>query len=63
MDDIDERMAFARLAEPLLAHLEAAGAAREAAFAEMWRERASLTGWLLLLLEGAGPPGGPRSGH
>jgi len=62
MDDIDERIAFARLAEPLLERLALEGAAREAAFAELWRERASLTRWLLLLEE-TGPAAAPRSGH
>jgi hypothetical protein len=48
MDDIDEFLAFRRLAEPLIAHLRLDHDAREAVTAEMWRERATLTRWLLL---------------
>jgi hypothetical protein len=77
MDDIDERIAFARLVEPLLEVLPARGTGRrdvlEALPARgtgrrdvleaLWQERAALGAWLLLRAPcGAPGPGRGRVG-
>ena len=47
MDTRDERIALQRLAEPMLAGIEDE-TVRAALLEALWRERASLTRWLLL---------------
>jgi hypothetical protein len=48
MDDIDERIAFGRLVEPLVRELVATGTQRREALDALWRERAALTPYLVL---------------
>lgn len=62
MDDIDERIAFGRLAEPLLQRLGVQGTTRDEVVAELWRERASLTRWLPLIDDAASVER-PSAGH
>lgn len=62
MDDIDERIAFGRLTGPLLDRLDLNDDARAAVLDALWRERASLSRWLLLT-DGCGAADGPPSAH